>query len=110
MDQCRTCICKTCFLAHSNGGAEGCGDCVECKEREYYWHSNHCSDYINLSLVQTTPQKLAAVCIQKIAVGYWDGQHVFRYQFNGEEYTSYEHAYTMMLRYFGINDEGGTNE
>lgn len=31
MNKCDFCICKTCAIAYSNGGAEGCGDCELCK-------------------------------------------------------------------------------
>lgn len=28
---CSKCLCKTCYIAYENGGAEGCGDCLKCK-------------------------------------------------------------------------------
>lgn len=43
---CNRCICKTCAIAYKNGGAEGCGDCIKCKEEK--WDTvNGCPMYYN---------------------------------------------------------------
>lgn len=43
---CNHCICKTCAIAYENGGAEGCGDCIKCKEEK--WDTvNGCPMYYN---------------------------------------------------------------
>jgi hypothetical protein len=47
--KCINCICKTCLIAESNGGAPGCGDCDYCINNNYYWFNNNCSDYMNTS-------------------------------------------------------------
>lgn len=53
MNKCLYCICKTCFIAESNGGASGCGNCDECLKHDYQQFCNHCSEYYN-----DTPPKL----------------------------------------------------
>lgn len=30
-DACNGCICSVCLVAETNGGADGCGNCKECK-------------------------------------------------------------------------------
>lgn len=47
MDKCDFCICKTCAIAYSNGGAEGCGDCDLCKGTPNQKPVNSCYDYYN---------------------------------------------------------------
>lgn len=47
MNKCLYCICKTCFIAESNGGAPGCGNCDDCIEHNYQQFCNHCNEYYN---------------------------------------------------------------
>lgn len=44
---CEHCICKTCAIAYSNGGAIGCGDCDYCKKDSYLSRCTHCNEYYN---------------------------------------------------------------
>jgi hypothetical protein len=44
---CEYCICKTCAIAETNGGAEGCGDCYSCKRTNYSDRCTNCNEYYN---------------------------------------------------------------
>lgn len=46
MNKCDYCICKTCAIAQTNGGAEGCGNCEDCKVTNQK-PVNMCTDYYN---------------------------------------------------------------
>lgn len=46
MNKCDYCICKTCAIAQVNGGAEGCGNCEDCKVTNQK-PVNMCIDYYN---------------------------------------------------------------
>ena len=39
---CRKCICAHCLIAKTNGGADGCGDCSQCKGEKPV---NNCTDF-----------------------------------------------------------------
>lgn len=45
--KCKYCICKTCQIAYINGGAPGCGDCIECIQHNGSHFCNHCNEYYN---------------------------------------------------------------
>lgn len=45
--KCNSCLCKTCAIAYENGGAEGCGDCIKCKNGQIYGPIKRCEDYYN---------------------------------------------------------------
>ena len=45
--KCEYCICKTCQIAYINGGAPGCGDCIECIQRNGSHFHNNCTEYYN---------------------------------------------------------------
>lgn len=45
--KCNFCICKTCALAQSNGGAEGCGNCELCLGTPNQRQVNCCNEYYN---------------------------------------------------------------
>lgn len=45
MKECDYCICKTCAIAYTNGGAPGCGDCERCKSNAYNEKCNNCYEY-----------------------------------------------------------------
>lgn len=47
MNKCDFCICKTCAIAKSNGGADGCGDCDLCKGTPNQKAVNTCGEYYN---------------------------------------------------------------
>lgn len=47
MNKCKYCICKTCALAKSNGGADGCGDCEVCLNTPNQKQINFCHEYYN---------------------------------------------------------------
>ena len=47
MDKCAFCICKTCAIAESNGGAPGCGNCDICLGTPNQRGVTSCSDYYN---------------------------------------------------------------
>ena len=44
-NKCDQCICKTCMIAHINGGAPGCGDCKKCETDPVGENVTNCPDY-----------------------------------------------------------------
>lgn len=57
-EKCNHCICKTCVIAAVNGGAPGCGDCIDCMSRDYEFQCTHCNDYYNPTPVKVSPSYL----------------------------------------------------
>lgn len=47
MEKCDFCICKTCAIAYTNGGAPGCGDCELCKGTPNEKPVTSCNEYYN---------------------------------------------------------------
>lgn len=100
--KCDNCICKTCLIAQSNGGAEGCGNCQECLFDNTQENCTNCSEYYNPN-PRFDIKRLERACILKRADKYWDGHHVYSYYFRGLTFDTYEEAYNAMLDYFELS-------
>lgn len=48
-NKCHYCICKTCAIAEINGGAPGCGNCLNCN---YTTGCQSCEYYYNPTPIQ----------------------------------------------------------
>lgn len=46
--KCAKCLCRACFLAYENGGAEGCDDCKKCV-RQGQTSIDNCTEYYSYS-------------------------------------------------------------
>lgn len=57
-EKCSKCICKTCAIAAINGGAPGCGDCIDCMSRNYELQYTNCNDYYNPAPIKVSTSYL----------------------------------------------------